>query len=213
MTDAFVAAPPSAGSIYPAAPMACRAPGVPDPDEADATLRLLYQENARFVLNYVTRLLGDRHLAEDVVQETMLRAWRHWGRISLSEGSARSWLVRVAHNIAMDKVRTRRSRPPEVAQAAAPEPQVGDHADAVVTAVHVRQALATLSPSHRAVLEQVYLNGLTAGEAAAVLGIPEGTVFSRTYYALHTLRRQLGQPADGPPRTQQRPRARRKIAA
>jgi RNA polymerase sigma-70 factor (ECF subfamily) len=157
----------------------------------------LYADSGPAVLSYVTGLLGDRYLAEDVVQETMLRAWRHCGQLSEEKGSVRGWLMRVAHNIAMDKLRMRRCRPTEVAESAAPELAVSDHAEAVVTAVYVRAALGRLPARHRAVLEQVYLNGLTAAEAAAVLGIPEGTVFSRAYYGLRMLRRQLA-PADSP---------------
>lgn len=166
----------------------------PGPD-AEAVIARLYRENGAFVLSYVTRLLHDRHLAEDVVQETMLRAWRHGDQLSEQRGSVRGWLVRVAHNVAMDKIRMRRSRPAEVAQDAAPEPLVADHADTVVTALHVRNALGRLSPRHRAVIEEIYLNGHTAREAAARLGIPEGTVFSRSYYALRILRQELGAPA------------------
>jgi RNA polymerase sigma-70 factor, ECF subfamily len=178
------------------------ADGTVDPRVADALVRSFYQENAPFVLTYVIGLLNDRYLAEDVVQETMLRAWRHCGRFTAEKGSVRGWLLRVSHNIAMDKIRMRRSRPIEVAETSAPEPQVGDHADAVVTALQIREALARLSPGHRDVLQQVYLNGLTAGEAAAVLGIPEGTVFSRAYYGLRMLRRELGVPPAGLPHTQ-----------
>jgi RNA polymerase sigma-70 factor (ECF subfamily) len=168
-----------------------------DPAVADAAVRTLYKENAAFVLSYVTGLLGDRYLAEDVVQETMLRAWHHCGGFSAEKGSVRGWLLRVAHNIAMDKLRMRRSRPLEVTESSASEPCVGDHAEAVVTALHIRQVLARLSPGHRKVIEQVYLNGLTAAEAAVVLGIPEGTVFSRAYYGLRMLRRELGLPPGG----------------
>jgi len=174
--------------------LAAREPGEAGPD-AEAVIARLYRENGAFVLSYVTRLLHDRHLAEDVVQETMLRAWRHCGQLSEHKGSVRGWLVRVAHNVAMDKIRMRRSRPAEVAADAAPEPLVADHADHVVTALHVRNALARLSPQHREVIEEIYLNGHTAREAAARLGIPEGTVFSRSYYALRILRRELGAPA------------------
>ncbi len=161
-------------------------------DDAEAMVSQLYRDNGAFVLSYVTGLLRDRHLAEDVVQETMLRAWRHCGEFSAEKGSVRGWLIRVAHNIAMDKIRMRRSRPTEVAQDAVPEALVEDHADAVVTALHVRHALARLSPGHRDVLEQVYLHGCTAREAAQRLGIPEGTAFSRSYYALRILRQELG---------------------
>jgi RNA polymerase sigma-70 factor (ECF subfamily) len=174
--------------------------GARDPQGADDAIRGLYEQNARFVLTYVTSLLGDRHLAEDVLQETMLRAWRHCEHFSAEKGSVRGWLIRVAHNIAMDKLRMRRSRPIEVAEAVGPEPRVSDHAEAVITAVHLQEAMAKLSPGHRDVLVQVYLNGLTAGEAAALLRIPEGTVFSRAYYGLRMLRRALGVPSAGMPR-------------
>jgi RNA polymerase sigma-70 factor, ECF subfamily len=165
---------------------------------ADDLVTKLYRDNGPFVLSYVTGLLKDRYLAEDVVQETMLRAWRHCAQFSEEKGSVRGWLVRVAHNIAMDKVRMRRSRPTEVAEDAAPEALVADHADAVVTSLHIRNVLGRLNRGHRDVLELVYLNGFTAREAAARLGIPEGTAFSRSYYALRILRRELGipQPSD-----------------
>jgi RNA polymerase sigma-70 factor (ECF subfamily) len=153
----------------------------------------LYADSGAFVLSYVYSLLKDRYLAEDVVQETMLRAWQHCDQFSAEKGSVRGWLMKVAHNIAMDKVRMRRSRPTEVAEDAAPEAGVTeDHSDTVLTALQVQHALARLSPAHRDVLEQIYLNGCTAREAAARLGIPEGTVFSRAYYALRILRRELG---------------------
>jgi RNA polymerase sigma-70 factor (ECF subfamily) len=167
-----------------------RRPDDPAEDAAELVTRL-YREDGAVVLSYVTGLLQDRYLAEDVVQETMLRAWRHCAQFSAEKGSVRGWLLKVAHNIAMDKIRMRRSRPAEVAQDAAPEALVADHADAVVTAVHVQHVLARLSPGHRDVVEQVYLNGCTAREAAARLGIPEGTAFSRSHYALKILRREF----------------------
>jgi RNA polymerase sigma-70 factor (ECF subfamily) len=180
---------------------------------AEAVVRGLYEQNGPFMLTYVTGLLKDRHLAEDVVQETMLRAWRHCEGFSAEKGSVRGWLIRVAHNIAMDKLRMRRSRPIEVADTSGPEPQVGDHAEAVVTALHIRQALAKLSAGHREVLEQVYLNGLTAAETAELLGIPEGTVFSRAYYGLRMLRRELGVAPGGSPGQRRRGTPATRLAA
>ena len=167
------------------------APSIPAP-EAEAVITQLYRDNAAFVLSYLTRMLNDRHLAEDVLQETMLRAWRHCGEFSEEKGSVRGWLIKVAHNIAMDKIRMRRARPAEVAEDSAPEALVEDHADAVVTSLHVRGVLGRLGPGHREVVEQVYLNGCTAREAALRLGIPVGTAFSRSHYALAFLRRELG---------------------
>jgi RNA polymerase sigma-70 factor (ECF subfamily) len=159
---------------------------------ADGRVATMYSDHGPFLLAYITRLLKDRYLAEDVVQETMLRAWRHSSQISPEKSPARSWLVKVAYNIAVDKIRMCRSRPAEVAHSAAAEPSTDDHADAVVTAIDVRDALRRLGPAHRVVIEQLYFNGLTAREAAAVLGIPEGTVCSRAYYGLRALRRQFG---------------------
>ena len=161
-----------------------------DPEEVFAKL---YADNKPFILSYVTGLLNDRYLAEDVVQEAMLRAWHYYGQFSAEKGSARGWLIRVAHNIAVDKIRMRRSRPAEVAEDAVPDALVvEDHADAILTVLQVRHALALLSPGHRQILEEVYLHGHTAREAAARLGIPVGTAFSRAYYALRILRRELG---------------------
>ncbi len=122
----------------------------------------------------------------------MLRAWRHCGEFSEQKGSVRGWLIKVAHNVAIDKIRMRQSRPAEVAEDAVTEALAEDHAEAVVTALHVRDALARLSPAHRAVIEEIYLNGRCAREAAVRLDIPVGTVMSRTYYALRVLRRELG---------------------
>jgi RNA polymerase sigma-70 factor (ECF subfamily) len=166
---------------------------------AEKVITQLYKDNETFILSYVTALLRDRHLAEDVVQETMLRAWRHCAGFSPEKGSVRGWLMQVAHNIAVDKIRMRQSRPAEVAQYDTSLALVEDHADRVVTAVQVRAALDRLSPAHRAVVEQVYLNGCTAREAAERLGIPEGTVFSRAFYALRQLRRDLGPAETGLP--------------
>ncbi len=169
---------------------------VPD-RAAENVIAQIYKDNETFILSYVTALLRDRHLAEDVVQETMLRAWHHCAGFSSEKGSVRGWLMRVAHNIAVDKIRMRQSRPLEVAQYDTSLALIEDHADRVLTAVQVRAALDRLSPAHRAVVEQMYMNGCTAREAAERLGIPEGTVFSRAYYALRQLRRDLGAPETG----------------
>ena len=172
---------------------------VPDTDPDDL-ITSLHADYRAFVHGYVTSLLMDRHLAEDVVQETMFRAWKYRDRFSAEHGSVRGWLMKVAHNIAMDKLRMRRSRPPEVSEDVMPDSLVTeDHADAVVTSLQVQLALARLSPGHREVVEKIYLDGYTAREAAARLGIPEGTAYSRSYYALRILRRELSDLGQGQP--------------
>jgi RNA polymerase sigma-70 factor (ECF subfamily) len=140
-------------------------------------------------------MLSDPHQAEDVVQETMLRAWRKLDTLSPEQGSVGGWLRRVSYNIAVDRLRAKRARPPEVDESytSAATWSVADHADAAVNSAFVARALATLTPSHRAVLHQLYFADRTCAEAAKVLGIPEGTVKSRLYHALRKLRSALAE--------------------
>jgi RNA polymerase sigma-70 factor, ECF subfamily len=157
----------------------------PDPQEL---LQTLYAEHAPALRAYVTRLLSDPYHAEDVVQETMLRAWRNAEILVPERGSVNGWLMRVAHNIAVDKIRARKARPDEVEESAATPCALDDHASAVVDSVFVARALARLSPAHREVLRVVYFADHTAVQAAEVLGLPVGTVKSRTYHALRRLK-------------------------
>jgi len=162
---------------------------------AEQLIRSLYAEYGQALLAYATRQLADRQLAEDVVQETLVRAWRNLEKLDLHSGRVRAWLFRVAGNLVVDKVRARRCRPAEVAESAGTEPVTGDHADGVASGDYFAWLVAGLSPEHRAVLNLVYVHGRTAAEAAAVLGIPVGTAKSRIYHALRVLRTDLSRPA------------------
>jgi RNA polymerase sigma-70 factor (ECF subfamily) len=158
----------------------------------DAALRLLYEQHAAPLLSYSLRLTGgDRGRSEDIVQETLLRAWRHPEALDPDRGPVRSWLFTVARNVAVDAHRARRARPTEVGdEALALIPAVDEIEQALDTWL-VADALATLSPDHRAVLVETYYRGRSVAEAAAVLGVPPGTVKSRTFYALRALRLAL----------------------
>lgn len=160
----------------------------------EALVRALYLEHGRLLVAYTTRLTGDRQLAEDIVQETLLRAWRHADKLTPENGSIRGWLLTVARNIATDKARARKVRPAEVTDDAVDLTDSRDHAEDVANAVVVAEALRTLSPEHREALIEVYYRGRTAAEAAQVLGVPPGTVKSRVHYALRTLRVTLAEP-------------------
>jgi RNA polymerase sigma-70 factor (ECF subfamily) len=157
----------------------------------EALIRALYEEHGRALLAYATRLTGDGAAAEDVVQETLIRAWRHSDVLSNGQGSVRGWLLTVTRNIITDRYRAKAARPSEVAEvpekASAPTVQQ-DHADAVVDSLVLMEALDQLSPDHRDVLVEIYYRGNTVSEAAGRLGIPEGTVKSRAHYALKALR-------------------------
>jgi RNA polymerase sigma-70 factor, ECF subfamily len=158
----------------------------------EALIRTLYQEHGRSLLAYATRLTGDRAAAEDVVQETLLRAWKHSASMVEERGSVRGWLLTVARNIITDRVRARAARPQEVAESPATPPVARDHAQGVVDTVTVLGALNQLSPEHREVLVEMYYRGRTVTETAAALGVPPGTVKSRSFYALRALRGVLG---------------------
>lgn len=156
-------------------------------------LRALFDQHAPALLSYALRLVdGDRGRAEDVVQETLLRAWRHPEAMAADRGSPRPWLFAVARRIAVDAHRRRQARPKEVGDdVLAQVPAQDDEVDRALDAWLVADALAALSPAHREVLVQTYFAGRTVGEAAQVLGVPPGTVKSRTHYALQALRLAL----------------------
>jgi RNA polymerase sigma-70 factor (ECF subfamily) len=156
----------------------------------DAFVRALYADHGGALLRYALHLTsGDRQRAEDLVQETIVRAWRH--PEALVDRPARPWLFAVARNLAVDAYRARQSRPPETGQEAFDTLPASDDADRTLESWAVAEALASLRPDHRSVIVETYYRGCSVAEAAATLGIPPGTVKSRTYYALRALKLAL----------------------
>ena len=158
----------------------------------DAALRLIYEQHAAPLLSYALRLTGgDRGRSEDIVQETLLRAWRHPEALDSDRGPVRSWLFTVARNVAVDQHRARRARPTEVGDEALAVVPAPDEIEQALDRWLVADAMAQLSPDHRAVLVETYYRGRSVAEAARALGVPPGTVKSRTFYALRALRLAL----------------------
>jgi RNA polymerase sigma-70 factor, ECF subfamily len=157
----------------------------------EALVTALSSQHAAALWSFVVPLVdGDRVRAQDVVQETMLRAWRHPEVLDGARGPVRPWLFTVARHIVVDEWRRHRSDrdvPLELGAEAAED----DRTDAVLDTWVVGDALTRLTPDHRAVLEQCYFQGRSTAEAARVLGVPEGTVKSRAHYALRALRLAL----------------------
>jgi RNA polymerase sigma-70 factor, ECF subfamily len=156
--------------------------------DSNAFLCSLYANHSTVLRAYVNHLISDPYQAEDIVQETMLRAWKNAEVLVPERGSVGGWLIRVAHNITVDRIRARRARPEEVDPSAAAPGSVGDHAADVVESVFVARALARLRPAHREVLRAIYFDDRTAVQVAATLGLPVGTVKSRTFHALRRLK-------------------------
>jgi RNA polymerase sigma-70 factor (ECF subfamily) len=162
-------------------------------DRADETaLRELYDAHAGALLAYAVRLTnGDRGRAEDVVQETMLRAWRHRDALDEDRGPIRPWLFTVAHHVAIDAYRARVARPTEVGDAVLAAVPSADVIDASMDRLVISDAMASLSSEHRAVIIETYYRGRSVAEAASTLGVPPGTVKSRSFYALRALKLAL----------------------
>jgi RNA polymerase sigma-70 factor, ECF subfamily len=160
-------------------------------------MRALHDEHAAVLWSYALHLTGgDRSRAEDAVQETLLRAWRHPEVLDQSARSARGWLLTVARNVVIDDYRARKARP-EVVYDRVPEGAVADRSDEVLQSWLVAEALGRLSQAHREVLFECYYAGRSVAQAAKVLGIPEGTVKSRLHYAMGTLRLILAESGVG----------------
>ena len=159
-------------------------------DNADATFRSLYAEHGPALLRLSTMLTGgDRHRAEDIVQETMLRAWTHRAKLDIQYHSPWAWLITVARHLAVDAHRARQSRPAEAELDDHLALAGGQQPDASLDEVSIRTAIAHLPGPQRQVLTEIYYHDRSVAETARILRIPPGTVRSRTFYGLRALRR------------------------
>jgi RNA polymerase sigma-70 factor (ECF subfamily) len=176
-------------------------------------LDALYERYKTMAYGIARRITGDDSLAEDVVQEAFLGAWRSADRYVTGRGSVKTWLLSIVHHRAIDAVRRRRpaSELPEEAEGMrTPEPltlpDVWGEVSGRLDASAVQAALAALPALQRQALELAYFGGLSQTEMATQLGVPLGTVKSRVRLALVSMRRELGLSvspdlgaAEGPP--------------
>jgi RNA polymerase sigma-70 factor (ECF subfamily) len=157
-------------------------------------LRTLYEQDRRVLFSYVLRLTkGDTQQAEDIVQETMLRAWRNAAKLDQRRASVRPWLATVARNVFIDAHRRASSRPLETEADPIEAIGVADESDNLLTSITVTEAMKALSQSHREVLVELYFRGRSLQDTADLLEVPIGTVKSRVYYALRARRGLLEQ--------------------
>lgn len=154
----------------------------------------LHRRYARSVLGIALRRIGDRGRAEDATQETFTSIWRSAGRYDPARGAPTSWLYTVARNAIVDGLR-RRPEPPvdDAPETPAPEPGPPDRAEQEWVSWRVHRALQTLPEHERSLVELAYWSGLSQSEIAEYVGLPLGTVKTRTRAALSRLADELGE--------------------
>lgn len=172
--------------------------------EGDAqSLEILYDRYSSVVLSFAYRLVADRQLAEEVLQEAFFRAWQQGKAFNSGRGTFVTWLLSITHNLAIDEIRKRRRRPlkadseePEAFLATVPDTGAGADVEDEVWLGTLRDtitvALRELPKAQRDAIELAYFQGLTQREIAERLGEPLGTVKTRMRLGLLKLRESLG---------------------
>ncbi|WP_433273954.1 sigma-70 family RNA polymerase sigma factor [Pseudonocardia xinjiangensis] len=165
---------------------------LPSEETAEIRIHALYHDMAEPLFRFAVKLTGDRDRAEEVVQETLVRAWRQAGHLDLDSDRMRGWLFTVARNLITDLRRSDRARPITISdERSLSAASVADGVEQAVQGWALTEALHQLTHKHRVVLEAVYYEDRTIADAAQRLGLPFGTVKSRRHYALRALRHVL----------------------
>lgn len=157
----------------------------------------LYDATAPRVFGLVLRILVDRAQAEEVAQEVYLEAWRSAHRFDAARGAAISWLLRIAHARAVDRVRASQSQRDRDARIGVrdtdvPIDEVAEHSETALESARAKRAMAELSEPQRRAIELAYFGGLTQTEIAERTGVPLGTVKTRLRDGMRRLRETLG---------------------
>jgi RNA polymerase sigma-70 factor (ECF subfamily) len=176
--------------VAPSRPAGAAPPTPGDAVADEAGLRAAYLAHGSELLGFARRSLRGAPAAEDVVQETFARAWRSRRRFDPTLGSLRTWLFAIERRVLVDHVSReakRRTEPLEDGEESSAE----DRVDAALLSWQLSSVLERLDDDHRLVLAELYFNGRTSREVSTLFGIPEGTVRSRAFYALRTLRAHL----------------------
>ena len=160
-------------------------------------IRALYVRFGASVYALGIRLLGSPESAEELTQDVFVAAWRKASRFDSTRGRLSTWLMAIAHNIAVDRLRHERgpSRPTLVLSGELPEPDPLDSEDEVVERAAAKRMLEDVTPSERALLARAYFQGWTAREISEADGVPLGTVKTRLRTALIKLRRTQAEQA------------------
>ena len=151
-----------------------------------AAMEALYDRHAAELWRFALRLTSDRELAEDIVQEVLLRAWKDPRLAERDEQGVRAWLFTATRNLVIDRWRSAHSRYERSGDV--PDQSVSDATSMALDRWLIADAVAGLTEAHRAVVTAAYYEGRSVADIASRLGVPEGTVKSRLHYALRTLK-------------------------
>lgn len=152
-------------------------------------LTTLYTEHASAVRTFVRKYQSDSDRVEDCVQETFARVWRNIDRIRTDDGNPRAYLFTTARNVLTDEWRAQERRPRLVPDNDAVSALITpDSVDAALETITIGEAVGQLSREHRDVVDALFFQGLSLADASDLLNVPVGTVKSRGYYAIRSLR-------------------------
>lgn len=162
----------------------------PRPDPAHTLTERLHADHAQALYGWAHGRVADQRDAEELVSETLVRAWRRYDQFDSARGSERAWIFGIARNAAIDMHRRSQRRLRPVSDVL---PDIGEPsaADRIVEISLISDALADLSEQHRTVIVEAFVHGRDTNEIAARIGIPPGTVKSRMYYGMRSLRAAL----------------------
>jgi RNA polymerase sigma-70 factor (ECF subfamily) len=160
-----------------------------------AAVGLLYDRHSRLLFGLILRILHDRGEAEEILQEVFMQVWMRAETYNVTLGSPAGWLVRIARNRAIDRLRSNAVRLRAIDAAPAPTDTPGTPEDSAALSEQQRavaRALASLPNEQRVLIEQAYFLGLTQSELAERFKLPLGTVKTRIRTGMISLREQLG---------------------
>jgi RNA polymerase sigma-70 factor (ECF subfamily) len=180
---------------------------VPSPDDRgllqrvadgdEEALRALYERYAGLLYALALRIVGDRQLAEEVLQNAFVNCWKRAGQFDAERGQVRAWLFGITRNSAIDMLRSHTHQDRLRSSGTLPgsgepgEPRRADETEGVALRLTVQSALAELPPEQRQPIELAYFGGLTQSEIAEMSGVPLGTIKTRMRAGMQRLRRSL----------------------
>jgi RNA polymerase sigma-70 factor, ECF subfamily len=157
-------------------------------DETGEAMRALYRIYGGELYGFALNALGDRGAAEEIVQEVFLRAWRHAGQYDPARAGVRTWIYQITRHAIIDARRRASVRPGLAQHEPKSEAEAAGTLEQAMLGWQVAAALERLTPEHRQMIRMAQFRGLTMREIAEHTGLPLGTVKSRTWYALRSLR-------------------------